>query len=263
MAQSSARPPPLDGSCLITEALDFNFHHNANQPFYVYAGDHKPETIVSISHLEFGRACHRVAHSFRPKRAGPDSQVVAIIGLVDTLLYHALTVGLITAGFIVRISFHFTARLVSLLMLRQPFPMSPRNSPAAVVELLRNTSCHRVITTQSTLRPLIDGIHSHLTTVDPQYVLSVEEVPLLMEIYPRLGTEMTMDPFRPFPLGAERPQPKDRCLYLHSSGSTGFPKAIPLTHLTLLQWASLRKLTCRTGISRYAKQLPIYHSWCH
>nr|F8P9P5.2 RecName: Full=Adenylate-forming reductase Nps11; AltName: Full=Benzoic acid reductase; AltName: Full=Nonribosomal peptide synthase-like enzyme 11; Short=NRPS-like [Serpula lacrymans var. lacrymans S7.9]ANX99775.1 benzoic acid reductase [Serpula lacrymans] len=207
--------PPVDGSLLFPEIIAFNAEHNSNVPFFVFPEDGSANGVVSISHLEFYRACHRVAHALRPNRAGPDGEIIAIIAMTDTIQYFALLVGVIIAGYI-------------------PFPMSPRNSAAAVSNLLLKTSCHRLITTQHSLQPLLDGIKSELGSFN----FSFQDVPCLAHIYPKLGLETIDDPFEPFPARPSRPSASEVMMYLHSSGSTGFPKAIPQTHQTVIHWCA-------------------------
>ena len=117
--------------------------------------------------------------------------------------------------------------------------MSPRNTAAATIKLLRDTSCHRLIATKETLKPLINEIEA-LASCDASYPLSIEEVPSLSQIYPKLGHETLEDTFEPCPEGP-RASMDDILLYLHSSGSTGLPKSIPQTSLSLVHWASFRE----------------------
>jgi hypothetical protein len=70
--------------------------------FYVYAQPASDE-ITTITNLEFGRATHRAAHVLRPNHEGQDGKVVAVLALSDTVLYHAILVGLMTATLIVRV----------------------------------------------------------------------------------------------------------------------------------------------------------------
>lgn len=112
-----------------------------------------------------------------------------------------------------------------------------------MVHLLKKTSCHRLITTQTTLRGLVDGIRSELATSDPNFALSVEEIPALDAIFPKLGAETSEDPFETYPAPPSKTSLADIGMYLHSSGSTGFPKAIPQSHLTLVHWAAFRTLS--------------------
>lgn len=119
--------------------------------------------------------------------------------------------------------------------------MSPRNTPAAIVNLLKKTSCHRILTTTHTLHPLITGILAEIAAHDPEFTLVVEEIPTLSEIYPKLGKETAEDPFEEYPENpAGRAPMSNLVMYLHSSGSTGFPKAIPQTHLIMSHWAAFR-----------------------
>ncbi|KAF8054252.1 putative aminoadipate reductase [Lyophyllum atratum] len=210
--------PPVDGSITIPESIDFHWNHNADLSIFAFNRD-GTDDVTEITYLEFGRACHRVAHHVRPGRAGPDGEVVAFIALTDTIMYQAITVGLITAGLV-------------------PFPISPRNTPAAVAHLLQKTSCHRLITTQTTLRTLLSGVQAELASSDPAFPLQIEEIPSLAEIYPKLGRETAQDPFERYPPPATRPPLSDTAMILHSSGSTGFPKAISQTHLIISHWAA-------------------------
>jgi len=96
--------------------------------------------------------------------------------------------------------------------------------------------------TRTTLKPLVDEIQHELTSSDPRFVVSIEEVPPLLEIYPKLGYEKQDDPFEPYPAGP-RLSLDDVSVYLHSSGSTGLPKSIPQTFCTFVHWASFRAST--------------------
>ncbi|KAF8547599.1 hypothetical protein OG21DRAFT_1424483 [Imleria badia] len=109
--------PPLDGSLFLPEMIEFNAKHNPTYAFYTFY-DERVNALRHVSHLEFYRACQRIAHAVHPNRHGPDNTIIAIIANCDTILYQALTMGVIYAGHI-------------------PFPMSPRNSPGAVVNMMR------------------------------------------------------------------------------------------------------------------------------
>ena len=117
--------------------------------------------------------------------------------------------------------------------------MSPRNPVPAVLNLLKKTSCHRVITTKETLKSLLQGVSSALRESDPGYELSIEQVPSLQTLFPRLGQETEEDPFTPYP--EIEVSLNDTALYIHSSGTTGLPKAIPLTQRYMIQNVAFRK----------------------
>ncbi|KAE9396160.1 acetyl-CoA synthetase-like protein [Gymnopus androsaceus JB14] len=85
---------------------------------------------------------------------------------------------------------------------------------------------------------VIDGLKAELEMFDPTYVLSIEEAPTLHDAYPHLGKETTEDPFTPIS-ATFSPKDSDKGIYLHSSGSTGLPKPILLTHQILKDDAAL------------------------
>lgn len=93
--------PPLDGSLFLPEMVEFNAKRNPTHRFYTFHDEHTND-LCHISHLEFYRACQRVAHAIRPNRQGSGSTVVGIISNCDTILYQALVMGVIYAGLIVR-----------------------------------------------------------------------------------------------------------------------------------------------------------------
>jgi acyl-coenzyme A synthetase/AMP-(fatty) acid ligase len=88
------------------------------------------------------------------------------------------------------------------------------------------------------LKDLLDGVKVELETTTPSHELVIEEVPSLHDIFPKLGVETEHDPFTPF-VANSKPKLDEIAIYLHSSGSTGLPKAIPQTHQTLLDWTSM------------------------
>ncbi|KAJ7470082.1 hypothetical protein B0H11DRAFT_2434130 [Mycena galericulata] len=185
---------------LIPDVVALNSDRNPSGSFYVYA-DPESSEIVTITHMEFGRATHRAANLLRPVREGPDGQVVALLALSDTVLYHAVLVGLMTANFI-------------------PFPISSRNSPAGIFQLLRASSCHRMLATCVTLAPLLTAIRKHIAAVDPNFALTIDEIPSLGHIYPSIGLETLDYPFHPYPTLIPRPSLDDIGLYMHSSGTS-------------------------------------------
>ncbi|KAI5999974.1 putative aminoadipate reductase [Pisolithus albus] len=201
--------PPIDGSLFVPEMLEYNALHSPTHPFFVYP-DEQTKELHSISNLEFYRASQRVAHAVRPGRQGQDRKVVGIVANVDSILYQALFMGIIYAGLI-------------------PLPMSPRNSSAAIVNLLKATKCHHLITTQSSLGSLISEVKKELAPHgDEAYGLQIDEPPTLATLYPYMSEETIDSHFLPYPKGEMNND--DVMFYLHSSGSTGFPKPIPITH---------------------------------
>lgn len=95
------------------------------------------------------------------------------------------------------------------------------------------------------MQSLLDGVKAQLESGTETYPLVVDEAPTLPAIYPRLGVETASDPFIPFSPYSKRPLLTDVAIYLHSSGSTGLPKAIGEPHIALLHYTLFRKLAFR------------------
>ncbi|KAL1695048.1 hypothetical protein GGG16DRAFT_109571 [Schizophyllum commune] len=216
---------PLDGNLSIPAAVDFHLEHNPDATCFSCA---EPDgTVHEITYGEFGRAVHWVAHAFRPGKEGVDGAVVAIIALSDTVVYHAVTMGLIRAGLV-------------------PFPISPRLAAPAVANLLRTSGCRRLVATQQTLHTLISDLKAEL---GDEYGLIIDEMPALGAMYPRFAAESPLrdaekaehEGFDPYPRLDVKPD--ELLFYIHSSGSTGFPKAVGQTHANVQGWTRLATIT--------------------
>ncbi|KAG2030449.1 hypothetical protein BDR03DRAFT_878261, partial [Suillus americanus] len=210
--------PPLDGSLFLPELVQFNAQHNSDATFFVYD---KPDSydLVSISHSDFYRACLRAAQAIGPASAGTDKEVVALIANSDTLLYQTVFMGIILAGLV-------------------PFPMSPRNSAAAVTSMMQKTRCRRLITTQHSLASLIDGVKAGLVSDIETSQLQIDEIPALNYLYPALVSGTPDEAIVPYSSPGLRSSANDVLFYLHSSGSTGFPKPIPVGNMTAIHWCT-------------------------
>jgi acyl-coenzyme A synthetase/AMP-(fatty) acid ligase len=107
--------------------------------------------------------------------------------------------------------------------------------------MLQKTDCHRILTTprseNTTMDALIDAIREECPS---NFSLSVEYILHPDAIYSRLGRESHDDTFEAYP--PKKRSLEDVAIYLHSSGSTGFPKPIPETFKTIL-------LCCKMGMS--------------
>ncbi|KAH0581972.1 hypothetical protein H2248_011636 [Termitomyces sp. 'cryptogamus'] len=217
--------PVLNDDFFVFDAIEFNMEHNATQPFYTFVDSNAPGRTKTITHLEFGRAAHRVAHLLRPDRHGVDGKVVGLLLQADTVLYHAIVAGLIVAGYV-------------------PFPLSPNNTPEIIIELLSKTLCRRLLTTHAHLKSLINSIKSHIADTSLADELQIEEIPSIAAVYPYLAHETADHPFDPYPPAVHRPSRKDLCLYAHSSGTVGNPKVVPQNHVYWTQLTSPADLKC-------------------
>ncbi|KAJ6487136.1 putative aminoadipate reductase [Mycena vitilis] len=233
--------PHLDCSLSFDEILDQHIAHGNRSVAFSFSDVIGQAT--DITHFEFARAAHRVAHLLRPGRRGPEGQVVGIVALADVLVYQTIVAGCIKAGLV-------------------PFQISPRNSEAAVLHLLSNSGAHRVLATMGSLGHLVDAVAADASAMNPAYELTIEEVPLLGQLYPRLGRETTEDTFVPYPSPSTPIELDNVLMYLHSSGSTGFPKRIPETNRNIIHYAALEGMREVVEISpRHAVgALPPFHA---
>ncbi|KAF7789161.1 hypothetical protein EIP86_000098 [Pleurotus ostreatoroseus] len=233
--------PPLDGSIPVLPGfLDFHAANNPDHPWALFPSVLGKGT-QAISFSELAAATHRIAHAVRPDREGVNGEVIALIIHCDTVLYVATLIGIVRAGFV-------------------PFPMSPRNSPAAIVNMMEQTSCKRIIS-QSSLSTLIDSVKVELD--HKHFSARVDELPGLNEIFPTLDRDATSAPLTLYPGSSEPRSAQDVVLYLHSSGSTGFPKAIPQTQITIRDWCKAPILTSlqENGAFTGVMALPSFHTF--
>ncbi|KAF9484031.1 putative aminoadipate reductase [Pholiota conissans] len=244
--------PPVDGSILLPEAITFQERQNGNVPMYVFSEDGRAD-IIEITYRQFARACYnapRVLNLF--ENALSKNLVVGIIALSDTAVYQATLVGLMCAGFI-------------------PFPISPRNTAEAIVNLLRKTDCHRILTTYASLKVIVDKTKEELERTEPGYKLTVTEMPILPQLFPELCSSSGLES-APTDIGEfTKPDSDSIAMYLHSSGSTGLPKAIPKTHREIVEFvtfpATIHLRDRRNPLTRIAAMhLPPFHALglhCH
>ena len=93
---------PLDGSLpTIPDIADFYAAYTPDEPWLVFPSKDPSQDIMHISFAEMAQASHRVAHILRPRREGPEREVIALLLSTDTVLYVAVLLGLLRAGLVV------------------------------------------------------------------------------------------------------------------------------------------------------------------
>ena len=105
---------------------------------------------------------------------------------------------------------------------------------------MEKTKCTRILTLRHAHAGLIDGIRRENEGAQ----LTVHELPTLRFAFPKLGKEVAADSFTPYPPALKRPDLDSPAIYIHSSGSTGFPKPISLTYRIQIQWMAQCMLPC-------------------
>ncbi|KAF9223056.1 putative nonribosomal peptide synthetase [Gyrodon lividus] len=97
--------------------------------------------------------------------------------------------------------------------------------------MMKKTNCSRIVTLHHAHESLIDGIRGEVSGGE----LIFDELPTLGYAFPKLGNEVESDPFHPYPSGL-RPDLDNPAIYIHSSGSTGFPKPIAHSYKVQIHW---------------------------
>lgn len=242
--------PPTDGSlATVTDFVDFNAQHNGSHPFWVFPPGDSSQAAAHISFAQAAAASHRVAHRMRPGRAGPEHEVLGVLVHTDTAYYAVLMLGALRAGFVVcRAPPDKSGRDAHV---SQPYPMSPRNQPEAIAHMLKTTACTRVIVNEPTI-PLLTQVQEELAAGG--IALTVDQLTSFEDVFPSLAEgpasaesvpeyEPYLKPSTPLDIAATQ-------LYLHSSGSTGFPKSIPFAYIRILE--VFRERECRRSTSIFA-----------
>lgn len=88
----------------------------------------------------------------------------------------------------------------------------------------------------------MESVETELKVTDPEYQLVIKEIPSIAEVFPELSDGPASgkpDVLADYP--SQKPKPDDVALYLHSSGSTGLPKAIAKTHKQLEHIVAFRE----------------------
>ncbi|KAK0451172.1 NRPS-like enzyme [Desarmillaria tabescens] len=211
VASPTFKAPPLDGSLTFPELLDYNAIHSPKHPWFRY-DDLDNSGFRTISWEEGVAAIHTAGHYFKRYIRGEAPVTIGILANTNSITYSAVITGLMRLGFI-------------------PFPISPRNSAAAVAHLLKSTNCkHLAVGQDVSLQKVADMVCHQFweTDVDDK----ITTVPM-----PCFGDLFSEKPGAYEPLPPVRPDWSQTAFIMHSSGTTRFPSPIYATHKNLLHHA--------------------------
>ncbi|KAI0091717.1 hypothetical protein BDY19DRAFT_904330 [Irpex rosettiformis] len=208
------QPPPLDGSLTVSEAQDWHYEHSPNHPLFVYSDGNGINTTILWS--DAVPAIHRAGYLVREIAQKNKYTSRPIFGILasnermpvpETITYFTLLSGILRAGY-------------------SAFVISPRNSAAAVTYLLTRVSVSHVFVGSEDL--LQDVSTEALKTIGDNgiQVPSTSRFPLFESLYTK-NSNFTQLPVLDV-------QWDDQAVYLHSSGSTAFPKPLSYTHEQLM-----------------------------
>ncbi|KAJ7096123.1 hypothetical protein C8R44DRAFT_379494 [Mycena epipterygia] len=197
LSSSTFKPPPLDGSLLLPDVFDHHAQHSPDHPLFVYAEDKVPKTITwSHAVKAFRKAAHICQVRVEAAEREPSPTVVAILALADQITYLSIVIGVMLAGYL-------------------PFPLSPRNSEAAIVHLFRSSSCTRVfVSADPSMQNLAGAARIGISALEEN--LKIMPIPTFQELFePSIASQS---------LPRKKVNLDDPAVLMHSSGSTAFPK---------------------------------------
>ncbi|KAJ7596093.1 hypothetical protein C8J56DRAFT_395210 [Mycena floridula] len=226
VSSATFTPPPLDGSLSLPEIYDFHALHSPNHPLFVY---HDGISLQTVNWGQAVRAVHRAARLVEASVSQYElpnkklSTVVAVLANTDWFTYFILLAGIMRAGY-------------------QAFPISSRNSAMGIAHLIQKTRTkYLFVSADSAVQRLALGACEHPSiggSVGSN--LHILDMPAFETLLGPSSASMGIpqEEFAPLPPMIP-PDCSDPAFILHSSGSTGLPRPVTMTHKALLQWGLL------------------------
>ncbi|KAF5346966.1 hypothetical protein D9758_010089 [Tetrapyrgos nigripes] len=237
-------PPPLDGTLTLPQIYDWQLSHSSQHRLFTFTdGEGKSRTIIWSEAVAAIYSGARIIKSRTLEVSSMKRPVIGILSTSDTIPYFITMMSILRAD-------------------RIFLTISPRNSAAAVAHLLRKVEVdHILVGHDSAMETLVtdalnilkadsDGAEVNLPQLSP--MLSFEDLFLPAD-------QISLD-VSDLPL--EHTNPNEIVMYLHSSGSTAFPKPIPWTNHRLIQlchipWFGEQDLTDQVWSLHV---MPMYHA---
>ncbi|KAJ8490029.1 hypothetical protein ONZ45_g13352 [Pleurotus djamor] len=233
--KTSFTRPPLDGSLLIPHIYDFHHVHNPSHPLFKYDSEGSVKVVTWSMASEGIQWVVRLVNSI--VQDPPRKPVVAILAVIDQLSYFALVAGVMRAGYTV-------------------FPISPRNSDQGAANMMEKMGVtYLFVSGDQAMQKLAKSACEQLS-----HDVNIIPAPSFEYLYRRDINVAPRPPSQatPFPEASL----DDVAIVLHSSGSTSFPKPIPLSHRNLLQWGMQPYFgdmdICGKTLSNHS--LPFFHA---
>ncbi|TIB02509.1 hypothetical protein E3P96_02139 [Wallemia ichthyophaga] len=233
--------PILSDNYTIPQLLDHHCKHSAKHISII-----TPNTCYSLADRAFA-AYRGVAYLHESLQGLEPGSTVAFLAETEPVVYSTMVLAAMRAGYV-------------------PFPISSRNSIAAIGHLLTTTSCKHLLYTSTSgqLRNLAQSAASAVSaesgSTGMQMQMQLARMPTHDELYVNKGTR---------PTASTSPPPPDLCpsldapaLIIHSSGSTNFPKPVRQTHRHVMQWGRVPYYGSSDVCSRimFAGCLPTFHA---
>ncbi|PBK78299.1 acetyl-CoA synthetase-like protein [Armillaria solidipes] len=240
LSSPTFRVPPLDGSLTIQEIYAWHRQQSPSHRLFVYARE--DGSVQTINWAEAVAAIYTGARLMRRRlQSATKPPVVAILSLSDSITYFVTMMSLLRANYVF-------------------FPISPRNSPVAVAHLLHKVGVQHILVGRDA--SMQDLANEALEILKSQYPSDTppERSPIpVFEDYFQSQWDQNTNAELDLPLLPT--DPDSPALYLHSSGTTAYPKPIAWTHhrllqLSLIPWFGERDLC---GLLFSFHVMPMYH----
>ncbi|KAK0184185.1 NRPS-like enzyme [Armillaria mellea] len=189
---------------MFPELVDYNGNHSPNHELFRYE-DHDSNDVRTINWSEGVAAFHTAGRYFKQHIQDDSAIVIGILANSDTLTIYATIVSTMRLGYI-------------------PFPISVRNSAPAIAHLMKMTKAKHLVISEDPPIQTISDLVCH--QCDSNSITTIP-MPRFSDIF-FCKTYESLPPFK-------QPVWTQTALILHSSGTTGFPNPISLTHEFLLQ----------------------------
>ncbi|KAF9552954.1 acetyl-CoA synthetase-like protein [Agrocybe pediades] len=241
-SSSTFLPPALDGSLSLPEQYEWHLAHSPNHPLFIYADKNKDIRTVfwgeAVKAIHAGTRIIRQTMEWAP--GIKNTPVIAILASSDSITYFITLMSILRAGYIV-------------------FPISPRNSSSAVAHLISMVNAECVLVGRDPAMSALanDALNIMTAHYTDNSTPALATMPAFQDLFVSgPGAAQSTDDI-PF----EKRDPGETILYIHSSGSTAFPKPIPWTahqfaQLALTPYFGERNLT---GTIWSLHVMPMFH----
>ncbi|KAF9561000.1 acetyl-CoA synthetase-like protein [Agrocybe pediades] len=240
LSSETFTPPPLDGSLTLPEIFDWHLQHSSSHPLYVYRQDGHIRTILWPEAVRAVYAGVEFVRKAMDRVPGVNThQVVAILAPSEAISYSTFMVSIMRAGHTV-------------------FPISPKNSAAAVAHLISKVRVgHIFLGSDAAISEL--GVKA-LQIVKAEHPGLPAPSVSPMVVYRDLYTDSVAHDDAVLP--PENKGPNHVAMYLHTSGSTSFPKIIGWTNYRVAQLSLTPYFgeMDMTGAIFSVHSLPAYHT---
>ncbi|KAI0759162.1 hypothetical protein BC629DRAFT_1584384 [Irpex lacteus] len=237
--------PPLDGSLCTSEIYEWHAQHSPNHPLFQYRVQADVESVTTILYKDAVKAIYRGGWFLRGALEGTGRKVegrekrpiIAVIALSEFISYALTWLAAERAGFTL-------------------FPISPRNSPAAIAHLLSQVDVELVLVgREEAVKDLAKASFERLRASNVR-IPPVADMPAFSVLFSTGNDAQEVEPLPPVDYEAG-----DVSLIMHSSGSTAFPKPIRWTFFRMIAAARMCYYgeVNMTGMRIASHSLPMYH----